>query len=198
MIVLCCSSQHQLSTARAKCEKNTSEIGQHKLTVHQKEEKVKTLSQELQKQESLVAKLEREIAARKGGATRELELLQHIVMVTDEATGLRDKLEEAKEEKWEAVRKMEVAQVENKLLQGWITELRGQQKAYKVSSARTYLCMCTIVQLHYSLALSFMSLDRTQSCLFLRKEPEICFSIVNSCHTFICFILACYTLLLQL
>ena len=149
MIVLCCSSQHQLSTARAECESNTKEIGQHKLTVHQKEEKVKTLSQELQKQESLIAKLERELAsAREGGATRELELLQRIFKVTDEATGLRDKLEEAKEEKWEAVRKMEVAQLEYKLLQGWMTELRGQQKAYKVSSSMTYLvyyCAATII-----------------------------------------------------
>ena len=67
--------------------------------------------------------------------------------MTDEATGLRDKLEEAKEEKWEAVRKMEVAQAENKLLQGWMTELRGQQTAIKVSSARTYPYLCTIVQL---------------------------------------------------
>ena len=140
--------QHQLSTARAECESNAKEIGQHKLTVHQKEEKVKTLSQELQKQESLIAKLERELAAaREGGATRELELLQRIVKVTDEAAGLRDKLEEAKEEKWEAVKKMEVAQVENKLLQGWMTELRGQQTAITVSSARTCPYLCTIVHL---------------------------------------------------
>ena len=124
--------QHQLSTTRIECENNTKEIGQHKLTVHQKEEKVKTLTQELQKQESLIAKLERELAAaREGGATRELELLQCIVKVTDEAAGLRDKLVEAREEKWEAMRKMETAQVENELLQGWMTELRGQQTAYK-------------------------------------------------------------------
>ena len=142
--------QHQLSTARVECESNTKEIGQHKLNVHQKEEKVKTLSQELQKQESLIGKLERELAAAKeGGATRELELLQHVVKVTDEAAGLRDKLEKAKEEKWEAVRKMEVAHVENKLLQGWMTELRGQQTSYKVSSARTYLYLCNC---NYSLA----------------------------------------------
>ena len=109
---------------------------------------MKTLSQELQKQESLIAKLDQELAAAKeGGATRELELLQRIVKVTDEAAGLRDKLEEAKEEKWEAVKKMEVAQVENKLLQGWMTELRGQQTAITVSSARTYPYLCTIVQL---------------------------------------------------
>ena len=44
MIVLCCSLQHQLSTTRIECENNTKEIGQHKLTVHQKEEKVKTLT----------------------------------------------------------------------------------------------------------------------------------------------------------
>jgi len=70
MILLCCSLQHQLSTARIECENNSKEIGQHKLTVHQKEEKVKTLTQELQKQESLIAKLERELAAaREGGAT---------------------------------------------------------------------------------------------------------------------------------
>ena len=128
-------SQHQLSTPRTEHECNTKEIGQHKLIISEKEEKMKTLSQELQKQESLIAKLERELAAaREGGATLELELLQRIVKVTDEAAGLRDKLEEAKEEKWEAVRKMEVAQVENKLLQAWMTELRGQQTAYKVSS----------------------------------------------------------------
>ena len=42
---------------------------------------------------------------------------------------------------------MEVAQVENKLLQGWMTELRGQQTAITVSSARTYPYLCTIVQL---------------------------------------------------
>ena len=148
MTVLCCSSQHQLSTARAECENNTKEIGQHQLTVHQKEEKVISLSQELQKQESLIAKLERELAAaRESGATRELELLQRIVKVTDEAAGLRDKLEEAKEEKWEAVKKMEVAQVENKLLQAWMTELRGQQIGYKVSSTTIYCYLCTIVQL---------------------------------------------------
>ena len=134
------------------CESNTKKIGQHNLIVHQKEEKVKILSQELQKQESLIAKLERELAAAKeGGAKRELELLQRIFKMTDEAAGLRDKLEEAKEEKWEAEKKMEVAQVENKLLHGWMTELRGQQSAYRVRSARTYCYLCTIVQLHYSL-----------------------------------------------
>ena len=126
--------QHQLSTARTECERNTKEIGQHKSIVSQKEEKIETLSQEVHKQESLIAKLEQELAAaREGGAKRELELLQRIVKETDEAAGLRSKLEEAKEEKWEAVRKMEVAQVENKLLQTWMTELRGQQTAYKVS-----------------------------------------------------------------
>ena len=67
--------------------------------------------------------------------------------MTDEAAGLRDKLEEAKEEKWEAVRKMEAAQVENKLLQGWMTELSGQQTAYKVNSTMIYRYLCTTVQL---------------------------------------------------
>ena len=114
---------------------------------------MKTFSQELQKQESLIAKLERELAAaREGGATRELELLQRIVKVTDEAAGLRDKLEEAKEEKWEAVKKMEVAQAENKLLQGWMTELSRQQTAYKVSSSTIYCYLCTKCSYNYSLA----------------------------------------------
>ena len=126
--------QHQLSTARTECERNTKEIGQHKSIVSQKEEKIKTLSQEIQKQESVIANLERELAAaREGGAKLELELLQRIVKVTDEAAGLRDKLEEAKVEKWEAEKKMEVAQVENKLLHGWMTELRGQQTPFRVS-----------------------------------------------------------------
>ena len=110
--------QHQLSTARTECEHNTKEIGQHKSIVSQKEEKIKVLSQEVQKQESLIAKLEQELAAaRRGGAKLELELLQRILKVTDEAAGLRNELEEAKKEKWEAVREMEVGQVDNKLLQ---------------------------------------------------------------------------------
>ena len=135
-------SQHQLSTSKTEHECNTKEIGQRKFIINQKEEEIKTLSQQLQKQESLIAKLEQELAAaREGGATREFELLQCIVKVTDEATGLRDKLEEAKEEKWEALRKMEVAQAENKLLQGWMTELRGQQTAIKVSATTIYLLL---------------------------------------------------------
>ena len=146
-------SQHQLSTARTEQECNTKEIGQRKLIISEKEEKVKTLTQELQKQESLIAKLERELAAaREGGATLELELRQRIVKVTDEAAGLRDKLEEAKEEKWEAVKKMEVAQAENKLLQAWMTELRGQQTAYKVRSTTIYCYLCTKCSYNYSLA----------------------------------------------
>ena len=105
---------------------------------------MKTLSQEVQKQESLIAKLEQELAAaREGGAKRELELLQRILKVTDEAAGLRNKLEEAKEEKWDVVRKMEVAQVENKLLQTWMTELRGQQTAYKVS-IQAHIVTCVL------------------------------------------------------
>ena len=143
--------QHQLSTARTECECTAKEIGQHKSVVSQKEEKIKTLSQEVQEQEALIAKLEQELsAAREGGAKQELELLQRIVKETDEAAGLRSKLEEAKEEKWEAVRKMKVAQVENKLLQTWMTELRGQQTAYKVSiQAHIVTCVATII---YSLA----------------------------------------------
>ena len=152
-------SQHQLSTARTEQECNTKEIGQHKFIINQKEEKIKTLSQQLQKQESLIAKLEQELAtAREGGATRELELLQRIVKVTDEATGLRDKLEEAKEEKWEAVRKMEVAQAENNLLQGWMTELRGQQTAIKVSSTTIYL----LLLVYYSAATIIVWLHKRQ------------------------------------
>ena len=140
--------QHQLSTAKTEHECNTKEIGQHKLIISQKEEKIKTLSQQLQKQESLTAKLEQELAAaREGGAKQELELLKHVVKVTDEAAGLRDKLEEAKEEKWEAVRKMDAAQVENKLLQGWMTELSGQKTAYKVNSTMIYHYLCMTVQL---------------------------------------------------
>ena len=136
--------QHQLSTARTESERNTKEIGQHKSIVSQKEKKIKTLSQEVQKQESLIVKLEQQLAAaREGGAKLELELLQRILKVTDEAAGLRNKLEEAKEEKWDAVRKMEVAQVENKLLQTWMTELTGQQTAYKVS-IQAHIVTCVL------------------------------------------------------
>ena len=101
---------------------------------------VKKISQELKKQESLIAKLERELAAtREGGAKREQELLQRIFEMTDEAAGMKDKLEEANEEKWGAVRKMEIAQVENKLLQSWMKELREEWTAFKVSFVLTFV-----------------------------------------------------------
>ena len=132
--------QHQLSTARAECESINKEIDQHRLIVRQKEEMVKKISQELKKQESLIAKLERELAAtREGGAKREQELLQCIFEMTDEAAGMKDKLEEANEEKWGAVRKMEIAQVENKLLQSWMKELREEWTAFKVSFVLTFV-----------------------------------------------------------
>ena len=97
MTVLQCSSQHQLSTARAECESNANEICQHKFTVNQKERKIETLSQQLQEKEALIARLEQELAvAREGGTKQELEHEQGILKVTIEATELREKLEEAK------------------------------------------------------------------------------------------------------
>ena len=84
MTVLQFSSQHQLSTARAECD-------QHKLTVNQKEQKIETLSQQLQEKEALIARLEQELAvAREGGTKQELEHEQGILKVTTEATELRE------------------------------------------------------------------------------------------------------------
>lgn len=134
MIIVCGSSQHQISTARVERESNAKEINQHKLTISQKEEDIKTLSQQLQDQEALIAKLEQESAvASEGGDKRELELLQRILKMTDKADELRDKLEEAREVRQGAVRELEAVQLESKLLQTHMAELRQQQAKLEVS-----------------------------------------------------------------
>lgn len=129
-----CCSQHQLSTARAECESNEKEIGQHKVTISQREEEIKTLSHQLQTQEALIAQLERESAIVKdGNAKQELELEERILKVTNEAAELRDKLQEVEESKQEIVRNMEAVQTENVLLQNWMIELSEQEEAFNVS-----------------------------------------------------------------
>ena len=135
-----CYSQHQLSTARSKCESNEKEIGQHKLIISQREDKIKTLSNQLQAQEAFIAQLEQESARVKDGNTkRELELEEHILKVTNEAAELRDKLQQVEESKQEAVRNMEAVQTENVLLQNWMIELREQEEALNVSYADVLL-----------------------------------------------------------
>ena len=62
----------------------------------------------------------------------DLQLQERILKVEDEAAELRNKLEEAEAGRREAVRKMETAQVESKLLQGQMAELREQQAKVKV------------------------------------------------------------------
>ena len=131
MIIVCGSSQHQISTARLECESNAKEINQHKLTIRRKEEDIETLSQQLQEQEALIAKLEQESAV--AGAKQERELLQRILKMTDKADELRDKLEEAREGREGAVRELEAAQLESKLLQTQMKELRQQQAKVEVS-----------------------------------------------------------------
>ena len=127
------SFQHQLSTARVECESKEKEIGQHKLTISQRDEEIKILHQQLQKDETLIAKLGMESAvADEGGDKQDLQLQERILKVEDEAAELRNKLEEAEAGRREAVRKMETAQVETKLLQGQMAELREQQAKVKV------------------------------------------------------------------
>lgn len=133
-----CSSQCLLSTARHECDSKEKEIGRHKLTISQKDEETKSLFQQLQKQKALITKLDMESAvAREGHSStkQELELKERILKVTDKADELRKKLEEAEEGRREAVRKMEDAQVESKLLQSQMAELRKQQAKVKVSYA---------------------------------------------------------------
>lgn len=134
-----CSSQHLLSTARHECEGKEREIGQHMLMISQREQEIKSLFQQLQKQKALITKLDMESAVAREGhssAKQELELEECILKVTDKADELRNKLEETEEGRREAVRKMEDAQMEIKLLQSQMAELREQQAKVKVS----YMC----------------------------------------------------------
>ena len=127
-------SQHQLSTSRDECKKNAEKINQHGVAISQKEEDIKTLSQQLQEQETLIAKLEHESAvAREGGDKRELELEECILKMTDQDAELRNKLEEVEKERNEVVRGLETAQVESELLQIQMAELREQHAEVKVS-----------------------------------------------------------------
>ena len=141
-----CSTQCRLSTARVECDSKEKEIGQHKLTISRKEEEIKSLLQQLQKQKALITKLDMESAVAREGhssakrhtvtsAKRELELEERILKVTNKADELRKKLEEAEEGRREAVRKIEDAQLESKLLQSQMAELRKQQAKVKVSYA---------------------------------------------------------------
>jgi len=102
--------------------------------------------QQLQKQKALITKLDMESAVAREGhssakrhtvtsAKRELELEERILKVTNKADELRKKLEEAEEGRREAVRKIEDAQLESKLLQSQMAELRKQQAKVKVSYA---------------------------------------------------------------
>ena len=100
------------------------QINQHKLAVSQKEGEIKILSQQLQEQEALVAKLDQKLAAAmEGSAKEELELEQGIFKATGEVADLKTKLEDAEEGRQEAVREVEAAQMESKLLQSWMTKL---------------------------------------------------------------------------
>jgi len=103
------------------------QIKQHKVLIDQREEEIKSLSQQIQKMETLIQELEQESARTMDSSTeQQLELEEHILRVTGEAAELRDKLEEVKEESWEAAREIEAAQVENEVLQSWMVELRTQ------------------------------------------------------------------------
>ena len=142
-----CSSQHQLSTARVECESKEKEISQHKLTISQREEEIKSLLQQLQKQSALITKLDMESAVAREGqrsTKRELELEERILKVTDKAAELRNKLEEAEEGRREAVMKMEDAQVERKLLQSQMAELREQQAKVKVRNMNAMRTLYTL------------------------------------------------------
>ena len=77
------------------------EIGQHKITITQREGEIKTLQLQLHKQETLIQKLEKESAI--ASAKQEMELAQKLFQVTCEVAGLREKLQKA-EGKQDAVR----------------------------------------------------------------------------------------------
>jgi len=90
---------------------------------------IKILSRQLQEQKDLITKLEHDsVVARE--PKQELELEKCILKMTEEAAELRDKLEEAEEGRWEAVKEMEAAQVEIKLLQYQVAKLREYQVPY--------------------------------------------------------------------
>lgn len=119
--------QLQLSSAKLQSEDNARQIKQHKVLIDQREEEIKSLSQQIQKMETLIQELEQESGRTMDSSTeQQLELEEHILRVIGEAAELRDKLEEVKEESWEAAREIRAAQVENEVLQSWMVELRTQ------------------------------------------------------------------------
>lgn len=116
-----------MSSAKLQSEDNARQIKQHKVLIDQREEEIKSLSQQIQKMETLIQELEQESARTMDSSTeQQLELEEHILRVIGEAAELRDKLEEVKEESWEAAREIRAAQVENEVLQSWMVELRTQ------------------------------------------------------------------------
>ena len=107
--------------------------------------------QQLQKQKALITKLDMESAVAREGqrsTKRELELEERILKVTNRAAELRKKLEEAEEGRREAVRKIEDAQLESKLLQSQMAELRKQHAKVKVRNMniRKSLMVCKCVK----------------------------------------------------
>ena len=72
--------------------------------------------------------------ASEGSDKQDLQLLEHVLKVEDEAAELRKKLEEAEAGRRAAVRKMKASQLESELLQNQMAELREQQAKVKVSN----------------------------------------------------------------
>ena len=133
-----CTFQHQLSNARVERESNAKEIGQHKLTIAQREGEMKTLQLQLHKQETLIQKLDQGSAVvREGSASQELELQQKLFQVTSEAAELREKLEKAEEGKQDAVREMEATWVKSDIVQRRMVEL-GEQTQVSLDPSCSY------------------------------------------------------------
>ena len=72
--------QLQLFSAKLQSEDNARQIKQHKVLIDQREEEIKSLSQQIQKMETLIQELEQESARTMDSSTeQQLELEEHIL-----------------------------------------------------------------------------------------------------------------------
>ena len=129
--------QRQLSAARQECESKGNKIEGYKAVISQKDEEVQRVFRQLQSCEALLQQqttksspsYESSTCTPKTIPTYELRKEEEIFQATNEVTELRVRLVQMEDEKQEAVRQLEAAQLEKKLQQEIIAELDARTRA---------------------------------------------------------------------